>query len=355
MTQLFNLHNMATFVFNDIDDFQKHVGGATNKSMDIRSLSPWIEKTAENHIIPWLGRTIWDQLVDLVDDGNVDYASAEGKLLVKVCSPLAMLTMYEYSFIGAIQFGEAGLFRLETEDYKSAYKYQEANYRESMLNNGYEGIELMQRFLDQNADDYANWDQKEKARSLIINYASELRDAYSKYLSRYTFEIVRSLVEDVELFAIVPILGQAQYDDIKTAILAGTFSAPQKSLLKYLRKVVGNFVVHEGILRQWVLLDGRNLIQNVQRSIDSRHQSLPPESGSTAVSLLLMQSDRYANRYIAYITDYLNDNINDYPLYKAFLDEQALEAETIVIDEREEDICNPYMSDNSGRKGVVQL
>ena len=240
---------MAFLLFEDIDDFQKYVGGATNKSMDIKSLLPWIEKTAENHIMPWLGRTLWNQLVTAVAAGNVDLQSSEGKLLVKVCSPLAMLTMYEYSFIGSVQFGEAGIFRIETEEYKSAYKYQEANYRDSMLNNGYEGIELMQRFLHDNADNYLDWDHKDKARSLIINYASELRDAYSKYISRYTFEIVRSLIEDIELFALVPILGKAQYDDIKTAIKTNTFSSPQTALLKYLRKVIGNFAIHEGILR----------------------------------------------------------------------------------------------------------
>jgi len=345
---------MASFLFTDIADFQNYVGGATNKSMDMRSLSPWIEKTAENHIMPWLGRTLWDDLVTKVAEGSISSGSADEKLLIKVCSPLAMLTMYEYSFIGAIQFGEAGLFRLETEEYKSAYKYQEANYRESMLNNGYEGIELMQRFLHENADNYQTWDHKDKSRSLIINYASELRDAYSKYISRYTFEIIRSLIEDVELFALVPVLGQAQYDDIKAAILVNTFSDPQKKLLKYLRKVVGNFAIHEGVLRQWVLIDGRNVIQNVQRSIDSSQQSLPPESGSSAVSLLLMQADKYANRYISFITDYLNDNIDDYPLYKAFLDVQALE-EAEQVDEREEEQCNDYIQIQSGRKGIVQL
>lgn len=315
---------MATYLFTDIADFKRYVGGGANVSLELDSIAPTMLDAAQHHVLPWLGEELWGQLVAAVAAGPVDPATPLGALLPHACRPLAKLTMYEYAAIGGIQFGESGIHRVETEDMKAAYKYQEQAYRDSMLQHGYESLEQMQRFLDNNAADYATWlsgAAGQRARALVINYAWDLRTVYSKYVSRYTFEMLRSVIADLELFVLVPTIGQAQYDRLKAGILADDLTDLETGLLQLVQKAVGNFAIEEGLRRHWVTIQGNNVVQVVHSGNDDRKQVMP--AADTGTSLKILQAEEYANRYLSRIVDYLTTHITDFPDYKAFLDAQA--------------------------------
>lgn len=163
---------MATYLFNDISDFKNYVGGGANVSLKMATLDPAILAAAENHIILWLGQQQWDQLVTAVAGTP---STEETALIPYVARPLAMLTMYEYKKIGGIMVGESGFHRFEDETRKSAFKYQENDYSDWMLNNGYENIERMLKFLETNEADYPLWqadDAYQRNKALFLNYAS---------------------------------------------------------------------------------------------------------------------------------------------------------------------------------------
>lgn len=347
---------MATYIFQDIDDFKKYVGGAVNISLEMDSIKPTILDACEQHVLPWLGQATWDVLVAGVEAG--DLVAPFTTLLPYVCRPLAKLTMYEYAALGGIQFGEGGIFRTETESHKSPFKYQEAQYRDSMLQHGYEALEQMQRYLDVNAASFTAWAAStafSRTRELTINYAADFRDAYSKYISRHTFETLRSLIADVELFALPSTLGQAQYDRIKAGILAADLTDDEKALLRLLQRAVANFVVEEGVRRHWVTLDGANVVQISRTSADAIAPRTP--AGADALRLNLDQADEFGNRYISQITRWLSTRLADFPLYSAYLDEMAAAEEAEEEDERAElaaaGCCTT--DPNASRKAVHRL
>jgi len=149
--------------------------------------------------------------------------------------------MYEYSQIGAIQFSEGGAFRSESEGLKSPYKYQEEAYRQQMLQHGFESIERMLNYLEDNEVKYPLWQadpayQRNKAH--FVNTATDFRLLYGKQLSRYIFEILRPIMDEVETFAILPILGQAQYDDLKEGISLKALTADETALIQLIRRAV---------------------------------------------------------------------------------------------------------------------
>lgn len=328
---------MATYLFTTIAQFKEFVGGGVNVSLKLESISSTMYMAAHEHILPWLGDTTWANLVDAVE--NDDATADELALLPYVRRPLAMLTMHEYAKIGGIQFSEGGIYRTENEDMgmKSAYKYQENQYRDYMLHNGFESIEHMLRFLDANAATYTEWaaEAMPRQRSLLINYARDFRDVYAKNLDRYTFELLRPIMHDIETFAIRSTLGDAQYERLKAGILAQDLTAAEHILVGHLRRAVANWAIEEGIHRNWIQIRAGRVIQLESHESQSALQDMP--AAANAVSLRLRKESEFANRHLSFVTFYLTNHLDDYPLYSTYIDEVMA---AVAAAEAEENLCN---------------
>jgi hypothetical protein len=313
---------MEAYLFNTISDLKAHVGGGANLSLMLSSLKPTIYASYRKYIQAWLGDAQWNALVEAASPTAEQLA-----LIEQVRAPLAMLTMYEYAKIGALQFGEMGLHRTETEERKSAFKYQENEYRDYMLKNGFEALEAMLDFLEANEDDYPLWTASaayERNASLYINRAADFREAYSFSIDRYTYESLRALIADVETFAIMPFVGPAQHDALKAALQARSLTAAQSALVKLIQRAVANFTVELAAIRNWVSIHGNAVVQK-QQYINDELATFNTASGDS-VSALLSQSNVMANRHLSLIKRHLEANLEDYPLYAAYLDEAAEEA-----------------------------
>jgi len=315
-------------LFNTIQDIKDFVGGGANVSVSIESLEPVIYSTARKHITDWISQAQYDDLVTAFA-GTPD--ADQQNLLPYVQRALSLLALYEYSFIGAIQFSESGMHRHVTDHMQSAYKYQETNYREWMLEMGYESKEILIKFLDANSAIYTIYAESaafKKNRSLFINYASDFRNVYSLYLSRYTFETLWPLMEDIECFAILPVLGQTLFDEIKTAIEDDTLTEDQEKLVLHIQRVVANFTIEEAIKRHLVKIQGRRVVQIEQTDDDARHQVLIGKD--SAISIKLRHQEEWANRHLHKLQCFLEDNAETFPNYTT-LEEQEEAEETVEL------------------------
>lgn len=342
---------MAAYIFEDISQFKEFVGGAVNVSLELDSLAPTIGLAAEKHLMQWLSREQFDALVD----GFSSPSAEQTALLPYVQRPLALLTMFEYAKIGGMMVGEAGFFRIETDDKKTPYKYQENQYKEYMLQHGYESLERMLSFLEDNEDDYPDWfqsDAYERNKALFLNTAAELRDVYSKYVDRYTFEVIRPLIEDLETFAILPLLGDEQFEEVKAAILAKNLTSLQLDLVKLIRKAVGNFAIEEALKRHWVLLKGNQILQ--LETLEPQGYQREGSPAGSSLSLALLQQDEWGNRHISNIRRFLEKNLEDFPLFKAYdeaRDEEQEEATT--TDASQASTCTGFDYDQRCRNSYL--
>ncbi|HQU51426.1 MAG TPA: hypothetical protein PK643_00360 [Saprospiraceae bacterium] len=346
------------FFFNNIEGVKEFIGGGANISMAIESLSPVMEMAAEEHLLQWIGRDQFNDIREAYDTS--DMTDQQAALLPYIQRPLAMLGLHEYSKVGGIMFDESGIHRTENEYQKSAYKYQENEYRNWMLNNGYTAIELMLNFLEANEDDYPIWQASTaytKNKSLFINTSEAFRDYYSKSISRYTFEMLRPVMEDVEIFAIHSTLGDDQYEELKTAITEKTETTQQTALIRVISKAVAYFTIEEALKRHWVQLEGNKIVQKeVLGDQGYIKEGIPSQD---KISLSIRHNDEFANRHISYIKKFLADNLADYPTYSAYLDElaaAAAAAEAIIVGEDccERDECDNYLT-RTTRTGVIRL
>jgi len=314
---------MSAYLFTTITDLKDHVGGGANVSIQLSSIKPTVLLAYQKHIRQWLGDAQWQDLVD-----NVATPSAEQAALIEqVRRPLALLTMFEYTKIGNVQMGEMGMHRLETEDRKTAFKYQENEYRDYMLHNGFEALELMLEFLETNEADYPLWQASTgyaRNKALFLNTAADFRDAYSSYISRYTFEVIRPIIQDVETFALLKVLGEGQFNDLKDGILTKSLSAAETTLIQLIQRAVAHFAIELGAVRQWVQLRGNSVV--VFEKLEPQGLAREGSASGQQISALLSQDNLMANRHISYIKHYLANNLATFTLYSDYLDELAAAA-----------------------------
>lgn len=324
---------MPTYIFNDSSEFKTHLGGAINQDISMLSLAPWIEMAAQAHIWDWLSQAQWDELVSVVEGGPP--TEPQSDLLDKVRRATALLSMYEYIKVGNTQFTEGmGLIRAESDTMKSAYKYQENEYRQQMLIMGYEALEIMLNFLEDNESDYPTWVASTayaRNKSLFINTAQTFRQYYGRQLSRYVYEVIRPIIQEVELFAILRVIGQDQYDDLKQGIALKALTTDEQTLIGLIQQAIVHFSIQEAMARHWIQFQGNRVVQ----AETLEPQGLERAGSATGVQFSTKYSHHnlFANRNISYILYYLEENLDTFPLYKAYYEERQEEEEEATQDE----------------------
>lgn len=333
---------MLYYFFDDIEALKQFAGGAANLSVSLASLEPGLNAAYENHVRPFISPELWQQLQTAAGHEEIpgdwmsaatpttgvwatdpdNYTAAQLALLPYLQRPLAMLALYEYTATSSLQLSEAGLMRVESENTKTAYKYQERQYRQWLLHNGYEGLERLVAFLHTHVDDYSAWedsDAQQRHTAVLLNTAALMRTHYSSYISRYTYEAVRPLIEDIELFGVVSTIGQEQYDALLA--VANTATGAVAKAIKALRKAIANYTVVEALRRQWVYLEGHQILQRETMEPQGYQTDMTPAASTMSLPDTFHRewADRYMSRTLAIMTD----NIDDFPEYATLLEERT--------------------------------
>jgi hypothetical protein len=320
--------------FNSISDLKKYIGGAGNPSLHINSLNPHIDPTARKHLIEFIGQAQYDA---------IDPQNAPSALDDYVLRPLAFLLMYEYVQVNAIQISEIGNLRVESDEKKTAFKYQENQYKNYMLHTGYEEIETLLRYLDANSGSYPLWTASEafkRHRGIFLNCATDFRASYSKYLSRYTFELLRPLIEDLEFFALVPTIGEPLFKALRAEKLANTLADNRLKAVFLIQKAIANFVMEEAVQRHWVRFEGRNVVQT--ETLENQGYDTKMSAKDSNLAQKMRHHEEWGNRHLSYLITFLKENIADFQEYQTHLDAQTAAEKATT----EENTCNYHVKPN---------
>lgn len=320
-------------LFADITELHAFVGGGINYSIEIENIDPTVEDAASKYIIPWIDELYTD--IRDKDTGTSPYNPEDLALIPYIQKALAPFTLFEYAPIGSVQFSGAGFVRTESENVKSAYKYQENNYKDKMLENGYERLENLILFIENNKANYPKWtgELREKSRGLFINTAKEFRSLYSNYITRWTFEVVRPVMEDIEEFAIWPVIGEDLFEDLKTKLDAGTLSDNEKKAVRFIQKAIVSLTIREAEKRHWVRMEGNKLIYN-ERS-ESQSGEYQRIAMREQLETLARSEAIVGNRYISRLLKLLNDHTDDFTGWPIIvIEEEETTTETDYSDQK---------------------
>lgn len=302
---------MAAELFPSLSDFKPYVGGRINKSIEMASLEATIYETARRHITPWLTPTLYNTLVAGVAASNLSIDNQA--LLPYVRRPLAILTMYEWSKVGGIEVGESGFQRIETDKVKTAYRYQVRSYQDDAREKGYDALETMLRYLEDNKSTFSTWASSDEGlahRTPILNYASDFRTLALPECDRYTYECIRPIIGEVELFAVQKLLPSAFWSGFISRHIAGTLTTAEKVLRKYMRQSIAHRAIEDAVRQRWVRIDGGRIAIHEDFG-DQRNTNLtmPSTTGGNLFAIHATWSDRWNAVWV----DYIKSNPDDFP------------------------------------------
>lgn len=307
------------YIFEDsTTEFKKIVGGIVNSSMNMSSLAPSIEHAYINHLEQWLGDEFWEELITAV---NGTPSNDQEALLLYLRKALGFLAIYEYSKVGAVQFTESSIVREESDRHKTAYKYQVNAMSTYALINGYEAIERLLIYLQANAAKFPTWENSEgyqESYALFINRVRTFRRFYNAQMSRYTFDYLRGLMKDLDIFVAEACLGTDFVEELKTKMKAGALSAEELQLVTYIQRAIAQFAVQEGMKRGLVKLDGNQVLVNETLEPQGYQKEGLPNAGQFSISI--QHHKEWGNRLWNYARDYLQKNIGSFPTYQSYLE-----------------------------------
>jgi hypothetical protein len=229
--------------------------------------------------------------------------------LVKRAS--AFLSLSEYTAVGDVQMTEKGRVRNEM----SSYKYQDERADQKLLESGYQALEKALIFVNTNVaylTDWANTEGYEKHRSLFLNNSQDMRWYYGKGVTRWVYEQLRPIIEDIEKGAFPANLPKAFLADLLAKRNAGTAVNIEKEVMRLLAKAVTNFAVGEALTKGFARIDGKgNVVMSATKDDDGKSSTPNAPQG---VAYTVAWHDLWGNRHMVAVRDYILANKTALPL-----------------------------------------
>lgn len=312
--------------FEDIEDVKEYV--AVNQSLEIKSIAPYCKEALECYIFPKIGEKMYNELLEAYNSPEPTPEQLKAIEYLK-CAKINFI-MYLYLPIGQVNLTDSGVHRAESTKFKSAYKYQIENIECKFLESGWDWLESLLCFIEDNKEKFECWKEDNpyyiQNGSLIINSAKKFRSAYHTFGKRYTYEMIRTIIEDVELI-IRDCIGQTLFDIIKLEIQKRELSNRIKFILPKICKAVAHITIEQAVRQRLVSLtkSGVHFIQKT--GDDASHQLL--QATSEQASAKINQAHEMTNRWLRELSSCMKQRPEDYPEYIEYCEK---------VDDQ---ICNP--------------
>lgn len=270
---------MAT-LFKTLDEIKNNVRLQT--TVKLLSLQPYENDAVKKFIEPYLGEEAYALLQTEYTDDNLSAANA--LLLPYVQRVLSRFMLLLASPGMDIQLGETGYQTASTNNYVPASKERVKKFDNSIDQLGWEAIETLLAFLEDNEDDYPEWTASSAytmATKNFVNSAMDFNNFGGEVIerSRLKFMKLRGTLENVERLQIYPIISEDLAEEIIGEIRDDDLSPANTILLPKIKRAVVNITLYDAEYGQ-------------------KYENL-------------------GQHYLSQLLEFLDENVDDYPLYEA--------------------------------------
>jgi len=274
---------MLKTLFTTIEEIQDYI--TVDVSSNEKTILPYMLQ-AEKYTTEIIGKALRAELIEVVH-GNEDDESLK-ELLKVVRLPLANFGYFLASSKLNVNVGEKGFTVTENQNLAPASKWRVDEFKESVELSGYDGLEDLLEFLEENKKAYPNW-VSSKAYSynkqFFINNAWEFDQSIKTEITRLKFLKLKPFIHQVERSEVIKAICPDLFNEIKNQLKNDNITAPNQILLiDYIRPSV------------CYLAYARKL--EAEDKSDNQFSKLE------------------GDRYVSEMRGYLNDNADNYPLYK---------------------------------------
>lgn len=301
-------------LFKETSEIKLHI--AINKNMAFNTLSPYIEQAETTYIIPLISQELYDEL-DEAYNGEDDLSEEQEKLLKKIQRPLAYYSLAEAAPFLNLSISDLGLQQEQDKDGMSTpvaqWRYE--NYIKSLWDNADRFADKLLEFLEKNKDDYEEWAESDAytiTKELFINSAAELSKFININNSRRAYLAIRPFIAIAEQKYFIASISQELFDEIKEEIKSDDLSDENKTLLEKIKTPLAHFALFEAIPQISISIESKGF--KINSSTDGFNSNDKAEM--KMIEDLKQSSINLANQFMSIMKKYLDDNADDYPLYK---------------------------------------
>ncbi|MEH0156424.1 DUF6712 family protein [Limibacter armeniacum] len=238
---------MKTF-FKETDELTKVVD--VDSSLEVDKLNHDLHYMEQKHIKPFLSADFYDSLITKYHN---DSASAEELALIELAQVAsANLGVWKFISKSTASKGNTGIRVANTDKQKSAYPWQHKEMKNGYRDTGFYYVDQVLKYLEDNKNSFQQWtDSAAYAdfNSHFIGSTTEFDKIVYIDESRRLFTRMKPTMEEIELFRIKPMLGEALFNEILEQKKDNTLTDQNKSLLDKIQRAVANLTVANSIFK----------------------------------------------------------------------------------------------------------
>lgn len=295
---------------------------------DFNRLKPHLANAEANYIAKLLGTSMYQELaayyaslpLDTSGDADVEEQRAIVNTLLEKCQDAICHLAYFSGFdMLNVSISDAGISRTETQSQKSLYKYQEDNLKEYFKTNGFNRLDDILLYLEENINYFSGFEASTNytvMKQAIIPSTQVFHSIYFIAGSRLTFLRLVPHMKVVEDTAIANLLGETDYAYIKTEMAKDEPAAKVTAILPYLRTPLAYLSAAMLMEESGAELGDKGLFFEgiTAGNTDNRDRKA---TEIDRVAALVKRTRAIGNNYIEKLKAYLVDNAASWENYSA--------------------------------------
>lgn len=294
------------------EEFKQYL--PVNINLRYETLASHIALCEETYIRPLLGKPLFLRMADFVSD-HPDLPDGEpcSKLVHKTRFALIRLAVWKGYDIIAANISDVGV-SAEVEKENRPFRYQEENIKRTLKEEGFNYLDNILEFLEENSQDYPEFEHSQHKLSnmqSLIRTTAMFHTVYNIDNSRLVFLKMQQYIRDVELIELQHRIGPAFY---RTLLTADESDTHYTDVLKYVRMFVVYRAVAEGIGELHKLPTEKGLL--FETTTMDGVQETPVYRAQIAETRI--RCAQRAEQYLAAAINILKGSPADYPEYADF-------------------------------------
>lgn len=278
---------------------------------------PNIEKAERKHIIPVIGKPLYQDMVVKYNAVPQGFNTYEGLLLKHIQLALAAYALHDDLALMHTHITDMGLRRASSNNLPAAFKWEYNATKSALLDVAQEGLEILLNFLFAEKEEFPLWENDEAYQQylkLIIRSGTEFSGIYRLYQPLRTYAAIMPLMDDVKDNYLIPTLGEAL---LNYFVESENPTDYEKEVLRLLKKGAAHLTIKHACEQFPVQFSERGftVINSGDQNSDDAGITHTP---STMLELKMRAADRDGNNFLIRGRNYIVKMLRDQTLQEDF-------------------------------------
>lgn len=260
------------------------------------SILPFLP-AAESEIVRVLGKDQYEELDTYYNAESVETDAALDALLPYVQRPLCWFAFMKGLDNLNVVITNNGLAVVSNPNLAPASTDRRNNLLQNCQDNAWDNMETLLEFLEENINDYPNWETSDAYSTqyqLLISSARRFNELYPINRSRLTYLDWRHIMKDVELLQMEPVVSKKMMDELKEQLKVDSLSEDNELILEKLQKALAYLTVAE-IKDEKYRVKGMHYLMMVKAIMDAAPDDYATYASSDVYDADVTTYQRYEN------------------------------------------------------------